>query len=78
MEFKAPGTKAQVWILFHGYDYAADDHEPPQPLKSLKRLVDERVGLKMLQAKMLNEPVPGGSRWAYVLARCCSSSSCGR
>ncbi|MGH7205223.1 MAG: cytochrome b [Nitrospiraceae bacterium] len=28
--------------------------------------VDERVGLKTLQAKMLNEPVPGGSRWAYV------------
>jgi ubiquinol-cytochrome c reductase cytochrome b subunit len=28
--------------------------------------VDERVGLKQMQAKMLNEPVPGGSRWAYV------------
>jgi ubiquinol-cytochrome c reductase cytochrome b subunit len=28
--------------------------------------VDERVGLKLLIAKMLNEPVPGGSRWAYV------------
>ena len=28
--------------------------------------VDERVGLKTLQAKMLNEPVPGGSRWAYA------------
>ena len=25
--------------------------------------VDERVGLKRLVAKMLNEPVPGGSRW---------------
>jgi ubiquinol-cytochrome c reductase cytochrome b subunit len=28
--------------------------------------VDERVGLKLLAAKMLNEAVPGGSRWAYV------------
>jgi ubiquinol-cytochrome c reductase cytochrome b subunit len=28
--------------------------------------VDERVGLKLLAAKMLNESVPGGSRWAYV------------
>ena len=28
--------------------------------------VDERVGLKLLVAKMLNEPVPGGSRWAYI------------
>lgn len=28
--------------------------------------VDERVGLKTIQAKMLNEPVPGGSRWAYA------------
>ena len=28
--------------------------------------VDERVGLKQLTAKMLNESVPGGSRWAYV------------
>ena len=28
--------------------------------------VDERVGLKQLAAKMLNESIPGGSRWAYV------------
>ena len=28
--------------------------------------IDERVGLKQLTAKMLNESVPGGSRWAYV------------
>ncbi len=28
--------------------------------------VDERVGLRLLAAKMLNEAVPGGSRWAYV------------
>jgi ubiquinol-cytochrome c reductase cytochrome b subunit len=28
--------------------------------------VDERVGLRLLTAKMLNEAVPGGSRWAYV------------
>ena len=28
--------------------------------------IDERVGLKLMLDKMLNEPVPGGSRWAYV------------
>ena len=28
--------------------------------------VDERLDLKTLQAKMLNEPMPGGSRFAYV------------
>lgn len=28
--------------------------------------VDERIDLKNLQAKMLNEPMPGGSRYAYV------------
>ena len=28
--------------------------------------VDERAGLRELQAKMLNEPVQGGSRYAYV------------
>src|SRR5438309_10021430 len=28
--------------------------------------VDERVGLKLLAAKMLNQSVPGGSRGAYV------------
>ena len=32
--------------------------------------VDERVGLKTIQAKMLNEPVPGGSRWAYAFGSC--------
>ncbi|MBI4400695.1 MAG: cytochrome bc complex cytochrome b subunit [Nitrospirae bacterium] len=35
-------------------------------LERVVAFVDERVGLKTLQAKMLNEPVPGGSRWAYV------------
>ena len=35
-------------------------------LEKVIAFVDERVGLKLLAAKMLNEPVPGGSRWAYV------------
>jgi ubiquinol-cytochrome c reductase cytochrome b subunit len=38
----------------------------PNLLEKIIAFVDERVGLKTLQAKMLNEPVPGGSRWAYV------------
>ena len=41
----------------------------PAGLTALEKViafVDERVGLKTIQAKMLNEPVPGGSRWAYV------------
>ena len=28
--------------------------------------VDERIGLKTLEAKMMNEPIAGGSRWAYI------------
>ena len=38
----------------------------PNLLEKVIAFVDERVGLKTLQAKMLNEPVPGGSRWAYI------------
>ena len=38
----------------------------PSAIEKVFAFVDERVGLKTLQAKMLNEPVPGGSRWAYV------------
>ena len=38
----------------------------PTALEKVIAFVDERVGLKTIQAKMLNEPVPGGSRWAYV------------
>ncbi|HEX2056557.1 MAG TPA: cytochrome b N-terminal domain-containing protein, partial [Nitrospiraceae bacterium] len=38
----------------------------PTAIEKVFEFVDERVGLKTLQAKMLNEPVPGGSRWAYV------------
>lgn len=40
----------------------------PQPtvVEKVFAFVDERVGLKQLTAKMLNESVPGGSRWAYV------------
>ena len=39
---------------------------PPSAIEKVFDFVDERVGLKNIQAKMLNEPVPGGSRWAYV------------
>ena len=28
--------------------------------------IDERIDLKGLQAKMLNEPMAGGARYAYV------------
>ena len=38
----------------------------PTVLEKVIAFVDERVGLKTIQAKMLNEPVPGGSRWAYI------------
>ena len=42
----------------------------PTVLERVVAFVDERVGLKTLQAKMLNEPVPGGSRWAYIFGSC--------
>ena len=42
----------------------------PSVLEKVFAFVDERIGLKTLQAKMLNEPVPGGSRWAYVFGSC--------
>ncbi len=38
----------------------------PSAFEKVVQFIDERVGLQKLQAKMLNEPVPGGSRWAYV------------
>ena len=38
----------------------------PSAVEKVVAFMDERIGLKTLQAKMLNEPVPGGSRWAYV------------
>ena len=38
----------------------------PTVVEKVFDFVDERVGLKLLTAKMLNESVPGGSRWAYV------------
>ncbi|MEK9140433.1 MAG: cytochrome bc complex cytochrome b subunit [Nitrospirota bacterium] len=41
------------------------DHHP-STMEKLVAFLDERVGLKEMQAKMLNEPIPGGSRWAYV------------
>jgi len=41
------------------------DHQPSAAEKVIAFL-DERLGLKEMQAKMLNEPIPGGSRWAYV------------
>ena len=42
----------------------------PNALEKVVEFVDERVGLKTIQAKMLNEPVPGGSRWAYAFGSC--------
>jgi len=38
----------------------------PNPFEKVVEFVDERVGLKTIQAKMMNEPIPGGSRWAYA------------
>jgi ubiquinol-cytochrome c reductase cytochrome b subunit len=38
----------------------------PTATERLFAYLDARVGLREMQAKMLNEPVPGGSRWAYV------------
>jgi len=38
----------------------------PTVVEKVFTFVDERVGLKLLAAKMLNEAVPGGSRWAYI------------
>ena len=38
----------------------------PTVAEKVFAFIDERVGLKLLAAKMLNESVPGGSRWAYV------------
>jgi ubiquinol-cytochrome c reductase cytochrome b subunit len=32
--------------------------------------IDERIDLKGLQAKMFNEPVPGGARFAYAFGSC--------
>jgi len=31
---------------------------------------DERVDLKQIEAKMLNEPIPGGARYAYAFGSC--------
>jgi ubiquinol-cytochrome c reductase cytochrome b subunit len=51
-----------------------DPHSPvrenPTAIEKAVAFIDGRVGLKTLQAKMLNEPVPGGSRWAYVFGSC--------
>jgi ubiquinol-cytochrome c reductase cytochrome b subunit len=38
--------------------------------KKVYDFVDERIGLKTLEAKMMNEPIKGGSRWAYVFGSC--------
>jgi ubiquinol-cytochrome c reductase cytochrome b subunit len=34
--------------------------------ESVYNWIDERIDLKALQAKLLNEPMPGGSRYAYA------------
>jgi len=41
-------------------------HEPSTKIEKIVAFLDARVGLKEIQSKMLNEPIPGGSRWAYV------------
>lgn len=38
----------------------------PKILQAVYNWIDERLDLKGLQAKMLNEPMAGGSRYAYV------------
>jgi len=43
-----------------------DPVNEPNVFEKVVDFVEERVGLKTIQAKMLNEPVPGGSRWAYA------------
>ena len=48
--------------------------QQPNAFEKVVEFVDERVGLKTIQAKMLNEPVPGGSRWAYAFGSCSSVS----
>ena len=47
-----------------------DTTNAPNAFEKVVDFVDERVGLKSIQAKMLNEPVPGGSRWAYAFGSC--------
>ncbi len=49
----------------HSSPAVVPDHQPSTSEKVFAFL-DERLGLKEMQAKMLNEPIPGGSRWAYV------------
>src|SRR5438034_486928 len=39
-------------------------------LQKVYDFVDERIDLKTLEAKMMNEPIKGGSRWAYVFGSC--------
>ena len=65
MEFKA-GTKVPIADgLDEPYSCSFSRHAANGRRKVFD-FVDERVGLKLLAAKMLNESVPGGSRWAYV------------
>ena len=47
-------------------DHSSIPSTQPTVIEKVIAFVDERIGLKQMQAKMLNEPVPGGSRWAYV------------
>ena len=39
-------------------------------LQKIYDFVDERIDLKTLEAKMMREPIKGGSRWAYVFGSC--------
>jgi len=46
--------------------HCLDERTPPK----VYDFVDERIDLKTLEAKMMNEPIKGGSRWAYVFGSC--------
>ncbi len=47
-------------------DHPSIPNTEPTAIETVIAFVDKRIGLKQLKAKLLNEPVPGGSRWAYV------------
>ncbi len=36
------------------------------PAKGLVDWVDARTGVRSLSRQLLDEPIPGGARWAYV------------
>jgi ubiquinol-cytochrome c reductase cytochrome b subunit len=40
--------------------------ENPRPLSGWMKWLDQRTGAKSLMHEALDEPIPGGARWAYV------------